>query len=134
MTVSAGGDGVTVTLAEYHALLARDMREDALVGHIVRLAADHGWRAMHQLPAMNARGRYRTAIQGHRGFPDLVLASRHGVIFVECKTETGSLEPDQRAWRDALQAAGADWRLWRPRDWFSGHIERVLEPAEETDR
>lgn len=124
---------MTVSLTEYHALLARDMREDALVANIVRLAAQNGWRAMHQLPAMDARGRYRTAIQGHEGFPDLVLASRLGVLFVECKREVGSLEPDQRAWRDALLSSGADWRLWRPRDWFSGHIERVLEPAwEET--
>lgn len=120
---------MTVSLAEYHRLLARDMREDALVTSIVRLASDNGWLAMHQLPAMNGRGRYRTAIQGHKGFPDLVLASRLGVIFVECKTEAGSLEPEQRAWRDRLQAAGADWRLWRPSDWYSGHIERVIEPA-----
>ena len=124
---------MTVSLAEYHRLLARDMREDALVSAIVRLATGNGWRVVHQLPAMNAHGRYRTAIQGHKGFPDLVLASRHGVLFVECKTEAGSLEPEQRAWRDALQASGADWRLWRPRDWYSGDIERALVPAwEET--
>lgn len=118
-----------VTREAYHRMLAKDMREDVLVTRIVELAAGNGWRIIHQRPARTAKG-YRTAIQGHKGFPDLVIASRLGVLFVECKTETGQLEPEQRVWRDTLQTAGADWRLWRPSDWFNGHIERVLEQVQ----
>jgi hypothetical protein len=58
-----------------------------------------------------------TAITGHIGFPDLVLAHQtRGVLFVELKTSTGRLSTPQKEWRDTLQAAGGEWRLWRPED------------------
>lgn len=56
------------------------------------------------------------------GYPDLTIVGRGGVLFVELKNATNQLEPDQLVWRDRLQLAGAQWRLWRPADWFSGAI------------
>lgn len=73
---------------------------------------------------MNRRGEWQTAVAGDgAGFPDLVLA-RDRVLFVELKRNSGTLRPDQVTWRITLLAAGADHRVWRPRDW--NEIEREL--------
>ena len=59
------------------------------------------------------------------GWPDSVIIGTR-VIYRELKAEHGQLSPDQRAIGDKLRAAGADWKVWRPRDWLSGDIEREL--------
>lgn len=56
------------------------------------------------------------------GYPDLTIAGRGGVLFVELKSATGRLEPAQIAWRDRLLEGGQQWRLWRPADWFGQTI------------
>jgi hypothetical protein len=59
------------------------------------------------------------------GFPDsLIIGTR--VIYRELKSQTGQLSPEQRATGAALRAAGADWAVWRPRDWLTGGIETEL--------
>ena len=78
-----------------------------------RLARQNGWHVAHFRPALTGRG-WRTPVQADgKGFPDLVLV-RERVIYAELKSRTGSLEPEQRAWRDWLRATGAEWHLWRP--------------------
>jgi hypothetical protein len=63
---------------------------------------------------MNRKGRWRTAQQGHSGYPDLTL-SREGVtIFRELKSNTGRLSPEQRIWGKHM---GDAWGVWRPTDW-----------------
>ena len=59
------------------------------------------------------------------GWPDSVIIGTR-VIYRELKAEHGQLSPDQRAIGDKLKAAGADWKVWRPRDWLSGEIEKEL--------
>lgn len=61
-------------------------------------------------PAMDGHGRYHSPIEGHPGFPDLVLVNRHvqGVVFRELKVST-SLTEDQVLWGTALLDAGANW-------------------------
>ena len=59
------------------------------------------------------------------GWPDSVIIGTR-VIYRELKAERGQLSPEQRAIGDMLKAAGADWRVWRPRDWLSGDIETEL--------
>lgn len=49
------------------------------------------------------------------GFPDLVLI-RERVVFIECKREKGKLTETQAAWILALNAAGAEVYVARPRD------------------
>lgn len=59
-----------------------------------------------------------------KGWPDLVIAGPHHVIFTELKTETGKVSPDQQEWIDTLSNAGATIEVWRPSDW--DRIERIL--------
>ena len=84
---------------------------------IVGVAKDFGWRVHHTRAAQNAQGHYRTPIQGHAGFPDLVLVHRKvGVFFRELKVST-DLTEDQVLWGTALLDAGANWAELRlPRD------------------
>lgn len=55
-------------------------------------------------------------IRNPPGFPDLVLV-KDRVLYRELKVKGGSLTPDQRAWRDRLASAGADWAAWTPDLW-----------------
>jgi hypothetical protein len=62
------------------------------------------------------------------GFPDLVLVrdveGDRRVIFVELKSESGLLRPEQRRWLDLLERAGCAVHVWRPSMW--AEIEKVL--------
>ena len=81
------------------------------------------WRVMHPRPARTASG-WATPVQGDgAGWPDLVLV-RDRIVYAELKRAGAGLDPDQRAWRDRLIAAGGEWYLWRPAD--RPAIERIL--------
>ena len=58
------------------------------------------------------------------GFPDLVIAGKGKLLFVELKSEKGKLSTNQLEWSNALAATGARVCLWRPSDW--PEIEKVL--------
>jgi hypothetical protein len=60
------------------------------------------------------------------GFPDLFLVGTAGFAFRELKSDTGTMRPEQREWRDDLQAVGIDFGIWRPRDLASGRIRAEL--------
>lgn len=59
------------------------------------------------------------------GFPDLVIAGTR-ILFRECKSHHGSLQPDQRRWGSKIQRGGGDWCVWRPRDLADGTIAAQL--------
>ena len=100
-------------------ILAREMKEDELLDHVLRMARKAGWGAYH---VRNSRA---GVIQGDVGFPDLVLVRRR-LLFAELKTETGAISEDQMMWSEWLKAVGHIVRYWRPSDWLSGVIEREL--------
>ena len=81
--------------------------EWAFQAELIREALRLGWKVFHHPDMRKAIG---------RGFPDLVLV-KHRVVFAELKRPRKQPSERQREWRDALQAAGADWRIWRPADW-----------------
>jgi len=60
------------------------------------------------------------------GFPDLVIAGPRGLLFRECKSRDGVLQPDQRRWGSVIAKGGGDWCVWRPRDLQDGTIGRQL--------
>lgn len=90
------------------------LSEDDFQTRVMDLAKRCGWMVSHTLPAIRQSGRISTPIKGDRGEPDLRLARRGVVLFVELKTNTGKVSPDQQKWLDALDGYGA---VWRPRDW-----------------
>lgn len=59
-----------------------------------------GWLWVHNRPAYTAKG-YRTAIEGHKGFPDIV-AVKDILLIVEVKANGKWLDDDQQVWGDAL--------------------------------
>lgn len=97
--------------------------EAVFTQQIIELARWHKWRVMHQRPAMTKKG-WRTAIQGHAGFPDLLLLRYKRVIMAELKSATGRVTPEQDDWLTAAVNAGIEIYIWRPRD--IEEIERIL--------
>lgn len=91
--------------------------EKQLQAAIIELAKWEGWMVFHAMPVQNSSGRWRTAVQGDIGFPDLVLAHKErGVMFVELKTSVGRISEYQQLWIDTLKQGGAEVYVWRPRD------------------
>lgn len=99
-------------------LLLKNMSEADLQTEVIRMAKLGGWMVCHFRAAKNSRGVWATPIQGHAGFPDVVMV--HGelqrTVYAELKKEGQYLKPEQKEWRDALLAAGQEWYLWRPTD------------------
>jgi hypothetical protein len=90
-----------------------------------------GWMIYHNRPAQNSAGRWRTALQGDQGFPDLVLVhpTARLVWFVELKRKPNVLAPPQLAWADTLRAAGADYRLvWVP-EGLDDFVQELVDAA-----
>lgn len=113
------------------AAIARTMTETDLKGAVLDAAALYGWLVHHDRPARvkddDGGDTYRTAVEGDTGFPDLVLAHpRYGVLFVELKSERGTLSAEQTVWLEALTNGGAHAEVWRPADWVDGRIDRLL--------
>lgn len=51
------------------------------------------------------------------GYPDLTIAGPCGVAWLEVKTDTGRIKPEQQAWLDTLADAGQVALIVRPRHW-----------------
>lgn len=84
---------------------------------VVSLAILHGWKVHHVRPGMSSKGAWMTQVQGHSGFPDLVLVHpERGVIFAELKALKGRVSENQVDWLRALDATGAETYVWRPTD------------------
>ncbi len=104
--------------------LARAMSEADLLANVIESANTYGWLVAHFRPARTEKG-WRTAVQGDKGFPDLVLARYGKVLIVELKSEGGKATTEQDAW---LYEVGADHGgyVWRPSMWLDGTIEKAL--------
>ena len=74
---------------------------------IVDIAKLAGWRVHAELPGQTASGRYLTHVQGHVGFPDLVLVhpTRQLIAFIELKRKPNKATEDQLAWLSAVSTA-----------------------------
>ncbi len=98
----------------------RDPETEAQFQQAVLDLAHHcGWLVEHKRPARLVDGSWRTAIQGDKGGPDLLLARAGVVILAELKTDKGKLSLEQEAWHEAAKTV-----IWRPNRWTE--IEATL--------
>jgi hypothetical protein len=98
-----GGGGVSVSECDFQAA-------------VIEAAQLLRWRVAHFRAARIAQG-WRTPVQADgAGFPDLIAVRGTRLIAAELKSERGKLRPEQANWLEALQAAGAEARIWRPAD------------------
>jgi hypothetical protein len=90
--------------------------EKQLQAQVVQLAHLSGWRCYHTHDSRRSAP----------GFPDLVLVRPPRCLFVELKTTTGRLRPEQAAWLEALAEVerAPETFLWRPGDF--GDIQSTL--------
>jgi hypothetical protein len=101
--------------------------EAQLQRDVIELARRLGYKAVHFGAAQVRKGVYLTPVRGDgAGWPDLVLCGAHAVLFVELKDRHGRLSDAQTRWLKRLARAGQATYVWRPADWASGEIERVL--------
>jgi hypothetical protein len=94
---------------------------------VVSHATTNGWLVHHARKARMKDGEWRTPIQGHKGFVDLVLVhpDRRRVMFVELKSTKGRASKEQERWIAGLQRCGQPVHIVRPRDWawLKGQLE-----------
>lgn len=64
---------------------------------------------------------------------DLMILGSKGVLFRELGSPTSRGSREERQWMQALQAAGEDADMWRPKDWPERILAelRALAPIEE---
>jgi hypothetical protein len=100
---------------------------------VVRFAKLTGWRVQHTRTVQIRPGVWATPVQGHSGFPDLVLAHpTRGLLFVELKTIGGRLSKDQKDWLIVLSEASAEVYVWYPSDWPAIEERLQRDPKEAT--
>ena len=103
---------------------------------VIRTEAEaRGWRVFY-IPdwiwaqihgRAKRRGRYVGGENAAPGFPDFVLVRPPELVYVEAKTNTGTVRPAQKTWHADLVNSGATVLIWRPRDWPA--IRRFLAGA-----
>ena len=71
----------------------RSMTEAELRARVVELAHAHGWRVF-SLPIAKTRRPVKDAV----GYPDLTMVRNKQCIWIELKTEEGTLSKEQFAW------------------------------------
>ena len=94
--------------------------ENQFQERVITRAMARGWLVHHCRPCQRADGSWHTPVQGHKGFPDVVLAKPGRVLFRELKTEVGRLTDQQAHWLDVLGG-----QIWRPNDW--DEVEAVID-------
>ena len=98
-------------MTEARAVLDAHVSEKEFMEQVIACARWNGFLVYHPFDSRRSES----------GYPDLTLVhpGRRVLIFSELKRHDGILTRPQEAWRDALTAFGADYRVWRPQDWES---------------
>lgn len=108
------------------------VREDAWQATVIQTARLLGWRVVHfrgvKVQTIDGPRHMTPVAADAKGWPDLVLV-RERVVFAELKGTSGSVESDQRAWLDALEAAGQEVYVWKPHHFDA--VEAILTRRED---
>lgn len=85
--------------------------EKQLMDALIATALQLGYLVMHipdRLYALAAgQGRYDT-LAGAKGFPDLIIAGYGRLFVIECKSATGTVDPEQQAWLREIESVESD--------------------------
>lgn len=81
--------------------------EKAFQAQVVALAHALAYRTYHPW----------LSIRSERGWPDLAIFREGRFLLAELKTDKGKLTDKQQEMLAALEAAGVEVHVWRPRDW-----------------
>lgn len=111
------------------------MTEAEFQTQVITLAKMGGWLVHAERPAQYQSGRWATHIQGHAGFPDLILLKPSRLIVAELKVGRNKPTEEQLKWLDYFHAVGLttvdlariESYVWRPEDMPA--IIRTLTPA-----
>ena len=102
----------------------RAITEDKLQEYIIELAGWRNWTVVH---INDSRAQRAT------GLPALLMIRRPRIVWAELNREPNAGGPKndppaiQQGWVEELKACGAEVYLWRPSDWMSSAIDKVLE-------
>jgi hypothetical protein len=94
------------------------MNETTLKSAVMNVARMAGWLIHHDLPAMGRGGRWATHVEGHVGFPDLLLVhpNHAQMLVVELKGPKGKTTTSQDNWLAAFALANIENHVVRPND------------------
>lgn len=95
--------------APHYALSMTEKQFQALV---VETAQTFGWHAFH----------FRNMLTNPAGWPDLTIIKGEITLWVELKSEKGTLEESQIRMAQKFAEVGATIHCWRPSDW-----ERIVD-------
>jgi hypothetical protein len=120
----------SVTVAEYRAIQAEEMREAALQEAVRRRTRAYGLR-MHYFHV------WGSAEHSPAGFPDVTIWTKVGALYRELKRECTCTRTRRRsckshpteaqvAWLETGAAAGFDVGLWTPADLVAGRVDEEI--------
>ena len=105
--------------------------EKDLDRYVKDLAKVYGWSLYHQVDSVFCPTCRKPSFskKDGPGFPDLVMSHPNGrLIFVELKSQKGTLRPGQPEWLQLLhRGKGREVYLWRPSDMDT--ISQILVPS-----
>jgi hypothetical protein len=101
--------------------------EDDLKASVIDTFHIFKWRVAHFRPALTSKG-WRTPVQADgKGWPDLFATRGPRAIVAELKSEKGRPTPEQEQWlADLASVPCIEVFVWRPSDWVSGEISRII--------
>lgn len=107
-------------------LIADQVTETELQGAVIELATWAKWLVHHTRPARTSEG-WRTPVQGHVGFPDLILARGHRLIVAELKRQGAKPTEAQQLWLATIaETPAVEVHVWRPSNWLAGEVAEIL--------
>lgn len=81
--------------------------EDAFQSAVVEAAKMHRCLCYHT----------HDSRRSEKGFPDLVIVGRRGILYRELKMLRKQTTPEQEKWLTRLNAVGQSAAVWRPEHW-----------------
>ena len=104
----------------------QDPRTEAdWMGAVGGLLDYHGWRWYHPEPKKRSRSRW--TVNTAAGIPDLICVKPPRVVWLEVKTESGRIRPEQVEWIEELRQSGQEVHIIRlPGDY--GFLDDLLRP------